>query len=327
MCLRSNKLSVSIMLSGNGELNPKRVPEIATSAERSGFAGLWFGETTLHDASILATIAAGASTKIQLGTAILNVYTRTPSELALLGKTLNEYSNGRFTLGLGVSTAGIVKNWHGIQFEQPAARIVETVKILKLYYSGETFSTLGKFSSPTNARLKTSLPPKIALAALNDWMIRKAASISDRIILNVHPVERIKHVTKIIEESCNGKNHPILSVMLYSQIGEEAQNEDAARKLISFYGSAPAYSSLFSSLGFHKEAKAMLEAWKRRDRDSAMRNVTREMIDKLMVLGSVRDVKERVKMYIEAGVEDVFISPSPFGNFEENLNGVLTKFF
>ena len=70
-----------------------------------------------------------------------------------------------------------------------------------------------------------------------------------------------------------------------------------------------------------------MEAWKRRDKDSAKRNVTREMIDKLMVLGSVRDVKERVKMYHEAGVEDVFIAPSPFGNFEENLNSVLTKFF
>jgi alkanesulfonate monooxygenase SsuD/methylene tetrahydromethanopterin reductase-like flavin-dependent oxidoreductase (luciferase family) len=71
----------------------------------------------------------------------------------------------------------------------------------------------------------------------------------------------------------------------------------------------------------------MLEAWKRRDSDSAKRNVTREMVDKLMVLGSVKDVKQRVKMYHEAGVEDVSISPSPFRNYEENLNGVLTKFF
>jgi probable F420-dependent oxidoreductase len=316
------------MLSGNGELDSRRIPEISALAERNGFMGLWFGETTLRDASILTAIAASATKKIQLGTAILNVYTRTPSQLALLGNTLNEFSGGRFTLGLGVSTAAIVESWHGISFDHPVARVDETVRIIRQYLSGERFSAQGKYSSPNNAKLRCGLPPKIALAALNDGMIREAALVSDRIILNLYPTERIRHAAAIVEEVCNraGKKRPILSVMLYSQMPGGGKGLDSAKDLISFYASAPAYSSLFTSLGFHKEANAMLEAWGKKDRDLVKKNVTGEMIEKLMVLGSVQDLRERVRMYHEAGVNDVLLSPSPFGNYEENLNEVITTF-
>ena len=71
----------------------------------------------------------------------------------------------------------------------------------------------------------------------------------------------------------------------------------------------------------------MLEAWKKKDREAVKGNVTRQMIDKLMVLGSIQDLRKRVKMYHEAGVDDVLISPSPFGNYEGNLREILTKFF
>jgi probable F420-dependent oxidoreductase len=317
------------MLSGNGELDSRRIPEISASAERSGFTGLWFGETTLRDASILTTIAASATRKIQLGTAILNVYTRTPSQLALLGNTLNEFSGGRFTLGLGVSTAAIVESWHGIRFDNPISRVDETVRIIRQYFSGERFSAQGKYSSPTSAKLRSVLPsPKIALAALNDGMIREAALVSDRIILNLYPTERIRHAATVVEEACNraGKKRPILSVMLYSQMPDDGKGLDSAKELISFYASAPAYSSLFSSLGFHKEANAMLEAWRKKDRDLVKRNVTEQMIEKMMVLGSVQDLGERVRMYHEVGVDDVLCSPSPFGNYEENLNEIITTF-
>jgi alkanesulfonate monooxygenase SsuD/methylene tetrahydromethanopterin reductase-like flavin-dependent oxidoreductase (luciferase family) len=50
------------------------------------------------------------------------------------------------------------------------------------------------------------------------------------------------------------------------------------------------------------------------------------MIEKLMMLGSMGDLRERIRMYHEAGVNDVLLSPSPFGNYEENLNGVMTNF-
>ena len=319
------------MLSGNGEMRSGRVPEIGSTVERNGFTGLWFGETTLRDASILATIAACTTKKIQLGTSIVNVYTRSPSQLALLGTTLNEFSGGRFTLGLGVSTAAIIESWHGVKFEHAMGRLEETVNILRQYFSGEKFSVHGRYSSPSNARLRTGPPPKIALAALNDQMIRKAAVLSDRIILNLYPTERISHARKLIDEVCKvagRKERPVLSVMLYSYLlGDDEKGLEAAKDLISFYASAPAYSALFSSIGFPNEAKAMLEGWKNRDREAVRKSVTRQMIDKMIVLGRIEDLRSRVRKYHEAGVDDVFISPSPFGDYEGNVNEVMTKYF
>jgi len=319
------------MLSGNGDLQSRLVPEIASTIERNGFAGLWFGETTLRDASIQATIAACATKKIQLGTSIMNVYTRSPSQLALLGITLNEFSEGRFTLGLGASTAAIVESWHGIKFERPMERVEETVKMLRHYYSGEKFSARGRYSSPVNARLRGAIPPKIALAALNDGMIGKAAMLADRIILNLYPVERVAHARALVDEGCKSagrKERPILSVMLYSYLlGDDEKGAEAAKDLISFYASAPAYSSLFSSVGFPIEAKAMLEGWKNRDREMVRKNITRQMIDKLIVVGGIGELRKRIRMYHEVGVDDVFISPSPFGDYEGNVKEAITKYF
>ena len=320
-------MSVSIMLSGNGDLDSRKVADISSQAERSGFDGLWFGETTLRDASVLTTVAACATKKIQLGTSIVNVFTRAPGQLAMMGATINELSRGRFTLGLGVSTAAIVQSWHGQLFDKPAQRLDETVRLLREYFSGERFSHQGAFYSPANARLRIRPAPKIALAALNDQMIKKAARLGDRVILNLYPTERIGHAVKLIEEAqrtLGGKSRPTLSVMLYAHVlGDDERGLDAAKDLVAFYASAPAYSALFSSLGFAAEAEAMMEAWKAKDRESVKRTVTRRMIDRIMVLGTLRDLRERVELYHEEGVDDVFISPSPFGDFNANINKVL----
>lgn len=324
-------MSVSIMLSGNGELDPGKVADISSRAEMKGFAGLWFGETTLQDASVLVAVAARATEKIHLGTSIVNVFTRAPGQLARMGATLNELSNGRFTLGVGVSTAAIVENWHGQRFDKPVERLDETVSLLREYFSGERFSHQGQFYSPKNALLRIKSSPKIAVAALNDRMIRRAGAIADRVILNLYPTEKVAHAIKLIEEGRRdaGKGErATVSVMLYAHVlGDDEEGLQAAKDLVAFYASAPSYSALFSRIGFANEAEAMMQAWKARDRESVKRAVTREMIDSVMVLGTIRELQERVRLYHEAGVEDVFISPSPFGGFKDNVSEVLDHYF
>jgi probable F420-dependent oxidoreductase len=320
-------LSTSIMFSGNGELTPQQASNFSVEAETKGFGGLWFGETTLRDASVLATVAACATKTISLGTSILNVFTRSPGQLALLASTINELSKGRFTLGLGVSTAAIIEKWHGQEFGGPVPRLEESVQLLRRYFSGERFSHKGAYYSPANARLKPNPAPKIALAALNDQMIRKAASLADRIILNLYPTDRIEHAIDLIDKSIGSKSRPVLSVMLYAYVvGDNEDGLNAAKDLVAFYASAPAYSSLFASMGFAREAKAMMDAWQARDRDAVKRIVSSQMIDRLLVLGNIGDLRERVKIYHENGVSDIFIAPSPFGDYHANIREVLRGF-
>ena len=323
-------MSTSLMWSGNGELSSARVPEISRETEEKGFDGLWFGETTLRDASILATIAACSSKQIQIGTSIVNIFTRSPSQLALLATTLNEFSGGRFTLGLGVSTAAIVESWHGQKFEAPLHRLEETVDLLRRYFSGEKVNQEGSYSSPRGARLRTGPPPQIALAALNDGMIARAARLADRIILNLWTPQRVKHAVSIIDHSCRTagkKSRPTLSVMLYAYIlGDHQRGVEAGKDLVTFYASAPAYATLFSSMGYGSESKAMTAAWNAKDREGVRRVVTLDMINALSVLGSVQDLKERVAAYHEVGVDDVFICPTPFADYEANFREILGKY-
>lgn len=323
-------MSTSLLLSGNGELSSLRIPGISRQGEEKGFDGLWFGETTLRDASILATIAACSTKQIQLGTSIVNIYTRTPSQLALLAATLNEFSGGRFTLGLGVSTAAIVENWHGQKFHAPIHRLDETVDLLGRYFSGEKFSHEGSYSSPQGARLRTGPPPKIALAALNDKMIAKAATVADRIILNLYPPQRMQHALAIIQDACRltaRKSKPILSVMVYAYVLEDRhRGMEAGRDLVAFYGSAPAYAALFASIGYESESKAMTAAWRAKDRDGVKRAIDEDMVNALTVLGSIQDLKKRVEEYHDAGVDDVFICPTPFGDYEANIGEILGKY-
>jgi len=322
-------MSTSIMLSGNGELSSTRIPEVAAETETKGFSGLWIGETTLRDAAILTAIAAASTRRIQLGTSIVNVFTRTPSQLALLGATLNEFCGGRFTLGLGVSTAAIVENWHGQPFQKPIHRLDETVSLLRKYFSNEKFSYEGSFSSPRNARLR-AVPPKIALAALNDKMIAKAAVSADRIILNLYPPERVAHALDIIRKSCREageKPRPTLSVMLYAYVlPDRDRGLDLGRDLVAFYASAPAYSTLFSSIGYASEAKQMMEGWKAKDRDRVRQAATVGMVNSLTVLGTIQDLKKRVEAYHQAGINDVFICPTPFGDYEPNIREILANY-
>ena len=248
------------MLSGNGELDSRKVADVSSQAEGKGFDGLWVGETTLRDASVLASVAACATKKIQLGTSIVNVFTRAPGQLAMMGATINELSGGRFTLGLGISTDAIVKNWHGQLFDMPVQRLDETVKLIRQYFSGERFSHEGTFCSPTNRRLRMKPTPKIALAALNDHMIKKAATLADRVILNLYPTERIGHAIKLIEEAqrtTHGKSRPTLSVMLYAYpLGDDEKGLDAARDLVAFLRERSSIFCSFLKFGLHSGSQS-----------------------------------------------------------------------
>jgi alkanesulfonate monooxygenase SsuD/methylene tetrahydromethanopterin reductase-like flavin-dependent oxidoreductase (luciferase family) len=209
-------------------------------------------------------------------------------------------------------------------------RLEETVLLLRQYFSGEKFSHEGSYSSPRGARLRVGSPPKIALAALNDRMIAKSAKLADRIILNLYPPHRVKHAVSIIEDACRlaeNRPHPILSVMLYAYVlPTRDRGIEAGKDLVAFYASAPAYAALFSNIGYETESKAMTAAWKVRDRDSVKRAVTMEMVNALTVFGSIEDLKDRVLQYHKAGIDDVFICPTPFGDYEANIREILEKY-
>jgi len=315
------------MFSGNGDLPPSLVGKFSAASEERGFNGLWFGETTIRDAGVLSCLALNATKKIEVGTSIVNVYTRTPGQLAMLASTLNELGEGRFTLGVGASTPAIVSGWHGVDYEKPLLRVEETVKLLRLYFSGEKFSYKGSFASPNNARLKVQSTPRLALAALNEKMIGLASRLADRIILNLYPPSMIAEARKIVREA-NPRSEAKLSVMLYAYVlGESERGLQASKDLIAFYSSSEAYSRLFFRAGFVEESKRAYEAWRLKNREMVKKSITEEMVHTLMVYGDIGALRERIKAYHDEGVDDVLIAPCPTGDYVENIQYIVDHYF
>ena len=115
-------------------------------AEDLGVESAWVAEAWGRDAFSMLTHLAVTTKKIQLGTAIVNVFSRTPAVLAMTFGTLDELSGGRAIIGLGSSGANVVEHWHGVPFEKPATRLREYIEIIdmimrqeKLNYGGKVF--------------------------------------------------------------------------------------------------------------------------------------------------------------------------------------------
>src|SRR5437899_8125978 len=139
-------MKLGLNLPYEGSLAFAEAAELAQRAEALGFESVWMPEAYGTDAvSILGALAARTE-RIQLGTGIVNVFSRTPALLAQTAATLDVISGGRFILGLGTSGHQVVTGWHGMAFERPLLRMRETIAIVRqvlgrdrLIFEGEVF--------------------------------------------------------------------------------------------------------------------------------------------------------------------------------------------
>src|SRR5438309_11820462 len=98
-------------------------------AERLGYDSVWTAESYGSDAVTTTAWIAARTTRIDVGTAIMQIGARTPAASAMIAMTLDALSGGRFRLGLGVSNPQVVEGWHGQRFGKPLARTREYVSI------------------------------------------------------------------------------------------------------------------------------------------------------------------------------------------------------
>src|ERR1700726_1770641 len=149
-CRRKSRYDATMKLGLNlpygGSLAFPEAVERAQRAEALDFESVWMPEAYGTDAISILGALATRTQRIQLGTGIVNVFSRTPALLAQTAATLDMISDGRFILGLGTSRYQVVAGWHGIAFDQPLLRMRETIAIVRqglrrdrLVYEGQVF--------------------------------------------------------------------------------------------------------------------------------------------------------------------------------------------
>ncbi|MBE9540337.1 MAG: LLM class flavin-dependent oxidoreductase, partial [Proteobacteria bacterium] len=190
----TQNLKLGLQLGYWGALCPPNHVELAVEAERLGYDSVWTAESWGSDAfTPLAWIGAQTS-KIRLGTSVVQLSARTPAACAMAALTLDHLSGGRMILGLGVSGPQVVEGWYGQPYTKPLTRTREYVSIIRkilareerltsegefyaLPYTGPGSWGMGKALKSITHPLRSDLP--IFLGAEGPKNVAQTARIAD----------------------------------------------------------------------------------------------------------------------------------------------------
>jgi len=267
---------------------------------------LWVPETWGREAfSTLGAISQVAQGP-KLGTAILNIYSRTPSTIAMGGITLDFLSGNRTLLGLGVSTSAIIKDWHGLVFDKPLARMGEMVAVLRLIWTGNQVSFKGDFFNVSNFKLlhpspRTSIP--IFLAAVNPLMIKLALSVAEGLLLYLRPFNELRSTVQKIRKEIT-RPFELASAFICS-ISDEYPDRARMRaaKTLAFYISVGVYyRKLISNSGFAEETDTIVEVYNKRGLDAASKIVSDKFLDEIAICGDSEQGRRSMQRFISAGI-------------------------
>jgi probable F420-dependent oxidoreductase len=293
--------------------------ELADLAAECGFTRAWLAETGSLEVSALGGVIA-RSTSLEVGSAIVPVYSRSPAVLSMMASTWSHLGGGRpVHLGIGAGGQVIIERWHGVPFEKPATTIRETIEILRQALAGERTSVTGRTRHSTGFQLATGPAPQVRLyvGGMGPAMIDLAAELADGLIvtwLSPRVLEGFRESFSAAVEA-HGRNAADVRLVARAYVGvsdtpDEAR--EAVRKELVEYLVSPPYARYFTSVGFGAEVEAVTAAFRDRRREAAVSAVGDALLDEVLVVGRNADeVRDRLRAYVEAGADDVMVQPVP----------------
>lgn len=295
--------------------------DLAVRAEELGYDGVWLGELWGESSVVRLTDIAAHTDTVGIGTAILNVFSRSPAVLAMTAATLDEVSDGRFRLGVGTSTRKAVEDLHGATWDDPnpIRRAHETIALVKAFlgdreavergaidadgrvdYDGEVFA-VQDFPA-----LDVDVP--VYHAALGRANRRVVARLCDGWIPHNVPFPDLQESFDYIDEQMRaaGRDGEVdLDVAPYVPAAvsdDPAAARDTIRGHVAYYvGSGRGYQEAVAGR-FPEEAEAVAEAWREGDRRAASAAVTDEMVEALGVAGTPDEAREQFRAVADIDV-------------------------
>ncbi|SDM55720.1 Flavin-dependent oxidoreductase, luciferase family (includes alkanesulfonate monooxygenase SsuD and methylene tetrahydromethanopterin reductase) [Halogranum gelatinilyticum] len=276
-------------------------PDFARELESLGYGRVWTGELWGTDAFLSLSHVAHHTDDIDLGTAIVNVFSRSPATLAAAAATLNATTGRDVVLGVGASTPKAVEDLHGVDYDRPVRRIHETVELVKAYtsksdervdYDGELFD-VADFPP-----LDADIP--VYVAALGPASRRATGRVADGWLPHNVPFPRLAEAFEVVADAAReaGRDPDDIAVAPYvpSAVSDDADEARRAVKghLAYYVGSGEGYRKAVAQ-SFPDAAEAVAEAWRAGDREDARAAVTDEMVDALGVAGTPEDAREQFR--------------------------------
>ena len=273
-------------------------PAMAERLDELDYDTVWMAELWGDNALVrLADLAHRVD--CDLGTAIANVYSRSPAVLASAAATLDDVAPGQFTLGLGVSTPKAIEDLHGMAFDRPARRGHETIELVKQFTSGEgRVEYDGEIFDVADFPAQSADVP-VYYAALGPANRRVVGHVADGWIPHNIPFRRLENTFETVADAAEeaGRDPEDITIAPYvpsavSEDGEEAM--DAIRGHVAYYvGSGEGYRKAVAA-AFGDQADAVADAWREGDREAAASRVSDEMVDALGVAGTPETAREKL---------------------------------
>jgi 5,10-methylenetetrahydromethanopterin reductase len=301
--------------------------------DRKNVDSLWVPESWGREAFASLGALSQITKKVNLGTSIVGVYTRTPAAIAMAATTLDVLSNNRTILGLGVSTPSLVEDWHGTKFERPICRMREYIECLRLMMKGEKVYYSGTFFNVKNFKL--SYKPKrqkipIFVAAVNKHMISLACDLADGILLYLRPMEELRKTVSLIKSRTRKKHKDfeIASVFIGAVSNKEPEKaRERAAKTLAFYIAVGKYYNRFlSDNGFQIDVEQITSEYHRNGLDIASKFVSDKMLNSVTVSGNSEQCIRSVEKFLSAGISLPIIQVNPVGNTESSIREMLSTF-
>ena len=288
---------------------------------------VWIPETWGMENFSMLSLACVENKFSKIGSSIINIYSRSPSLIAMGAATVDTISNKRLVLGLGTSTKPLIEDFHGDKFEKPVKRMKEYVEIIRLILTGKTINYSGEIFSLKDFSLLIKPPRNIIpiyLAAVNQKMVELAWEIADGVIFYLRPKNEIKSTLARM------KNQKKIDTTLQIITCVHDDPEKAifrAKKTIAFYVSVgKIYREFLAQNGFKNETKNIFEEYKKTGLTNNHEFVPESMVNELCISGTPNECKKQLKQFRETGINLPIIQFNPIDNVQDSFDLVTSTF-
>jgi len=314
-------------------LSMKQVLKFAKMADKQhNVDSLWVPETWGRESFATLGAISQVTKRVRLGTSIINIYSRTPATVAMAATTLDMLSDNRTVIGLGASTAAIVENWHGLNFERPVDRMQEYVHCLRKAASGDKTDYSGKFFRVNNFKilhqpLRRHIP--IFVAAINKRMLSVASKDADGVLLYLRPLQELKKTVSALHSMAHiSQNFEIALSLIFSVSNKnpEKARMRAAKTLAFYIAVGKYYSKFLSENGFKNAVEQIVFEYRKNGGDAAAKIVPQNMLESLTICGSSQECKKSLAKFISSGITLPIMQLNLADDSESSFKEVLSTF-
>jgi len=293
---------------------PEDPIDLVLEAERLGFDSVWTAEAYGSDVfSPLCWIGA-RTTRIKLGTGIMQISARTPACVAMTAATIDHLSGGRLILGIGVSGPQVVEGWYGQPFPKPMARTREFVTLLRtmlrregpVTFDGQHYQLPYKGGTGLGKPLKLIVHPlrseiPIYLGAEGPKNVAMAAEIADGWL----PLFFSPYRANVYEESLRSRKPGFdiacpVTVVVHDDL---AQAMIPVKWMLAFYMGGMGHrkknfhADLLARMGFGEAVERVQELFAEGKRAEAAAAVPDQLADELSLVGPPDRIRDRVQAW------------------------------